>query len=38
MSSKITSSDLLHKNINFVTVFHTEFLGGLAFVESLAVK
>ena len=32
------SSYLFDKYIDFVAVFHVEFLGGLSFVESFSVK
>jgi hypothetical protein len=34
----LRSSNLLDHDINFVTVFHVEFLGSLGFMKSLTIK
>jgi hypothetical protein len=38
VSISVNSSDLFNDDIDLVSVFHVEFLGGLSFVETFSVE
>ena len=34
----LTASNLLNDNVDLITIFHVELLGGLSLVQALSVK